>query len=663
MMKKIKTVYRLIIALIIFSACTDDLRDFSYLENIAPPSNVYAAYQITQDNTGLVTITPSADGATFFDIFFGDGTADSAKLKSGENVKNTYGEGTYQVKIIAYNINGDSTEKTQQLIVSFKAPENLVVVIENNAAVSKQVNVNTTADFATMYEFHSGETGVSQPVATANIGEGLSYQYQDAGIYSVKIIAKGGAIATTEYTVDFEVTEILAPITAASTPPARSDADVISIFSDAYTDVTLDELPTSWSSSNFEATTVADDNVWKLTNLDFLGIVTNYANGIDVASMESLHIDYWVPSGTTNELFVKIVNTIDGGEAIESLGTTIAGSWQSIDLDMTGFDGGSLANKNKITQILIDSDGAAGVVYVDNFYFYKASSASTFDDGLLTNGDFESGSDSWIVGVDDNAPAPVVTSSGNTYYSIAVANAGNPWDVNVSQKVEIIDGNTYTLTFDAWSDTNRSIIAGIGLSGGPWSSSTETIDLTTTRTTYTLVLPTGFGAADARVLFDLGAAAGAVNIDNVSLRVGNGNLLTNGDFENGSESWIVGVDDNAPAPVVTSSGNAHYYVSVANAGNPWDVNVSQKVEIIEDNTYTLIFDAWSDTNRSIIAGIGLSEGPWSSTVESVDINTTRTTYTLTLAATGFGAADARVIFDLGANAGSVNIDNVSLSIN
>jgi len=661
-MKKIKTVYRLIIALIIFSACTDDLRDFSYLENIAPPSNVYAAYQITQDNTGLVAITPSADGATFFDIFFGDGTADSAKLKSGENVKNTYGEGTYQVKIIAYNINGDSTEKTQQLIVSFKAPENLVVVIENDAAVSKQVNVNTTANFATIYEFHSGETGVSQPVATANIGEGLSYQYQDAGIYSVKIIAKGGAIATTEYTVDFEVTAILAPVVSAEAPPTRNDSDVISIYSDSYTNVSGTDTFPDWGQggqgSSWGSIDLNGDQILQYTNLSYQGI--NFGSAQDVSSMEYIHLDVWTADVARIE--TSLISVSNGEKPVWVSLTPNA--WNSIDIPIAAFTDQGLTVADIYQLKFVGDAWAAGTAFIDNIYFYKEpSSTSNFDDGLLNNGDFESGSDSWIVGVDDNAPAPVVTSSGNTYYSIAVANAGNPWDVNVSQKVEIIDGNTYTLTFDAWSDTNRSIIAGIGLSGGPWSSSTETIDLTTTRTTYTLVLPTGFGAADARVLFDLGAAAGAVNIDNVSLRVGNGNLLTNGDFENGSESWIVGVDDNAPAPVVTSSGNAHYYVSVANAGNPWDVNVSQKVEIIEDNTYTLIFDAWSDTNRSIIAGIGLSGGPWSSTVESVDINTTRTTYTLTLAATGFGAADARVIFDLGANAGSVNIDNVSLSIN
>jgi len=43
------------------------------------------------------------------------------------------------------------------------------------------------------------------------------------------------------------------------------------------------------------------------------------------------------------------------------------------------------------------------------------------------------------------------------------------------------------------------------------------------------------------------------------------------------------------------------------------------------------------------------------------INSTRTTYTYTTTA-NFSATDARVMFDLGADTGLVNIDNVSLVI-
>ena len=665
-MKHIKTIYKAFIILFFISACTED-ENLDFLENIAPPTNVEAIFKITQDNTGLVTVIPTAEGTVSFDVHFGDTTVEPAKLEQGTTVDHIYAEGSYEVTVIAYNSIGKTTEVLLPLVVSFQAPQNLVVTLENDAAVSKQLNITAKAEFATTYEFYSGEASVTQPAAIANIGDVLNYQYAEAGVYDVKVIAKGGAVETTEYTVEFEVTEILAPLTSAPSPQTRDAGDVVSIFSDKYTDVSLDELPTDWSSGGLEETTVDGDNIWKLTNLDFIGMVTNYANGIDVSSMEKMHIDYWVPADVTNELLVKIVNTVDGGEAVASFGTTVGGAWQSIELDMSVFDAGNLANKNKITQILIDAvelDGI-GVVYIDNFYFYKVSSdGPAFDGGLLTNGDFENGSDSWLVGVDDSTSAPVETVGGNTYYTVDVTSAGNAYAVNLSQKVEIIEGNTYTLTFDAVSSVDRNIFAGIGLSKDPWTNTAaEPLSISTTITTYTLTHVATFGAPDARVLFDLGAEVGRVAIDNVSLIIGTGNIVTNGDFENGSDSWLVGVDDSTSAPVVTVGGNTYYSVDVTAAGNAYAVNTSQKVEIIEGKTYTLTFDAWSNVNRSIFAGIGLSKDPWTNTAsEPLSISPTRTTYTLTHVAT-FGATDARILFDSGAEIGIVNIDNVSLSGN
>jgi len=662
-MKNFKYILSLFIVVASIIGCSqdDDLPDVSALP---APTNVAAVITIAQDNSGLVTITPTGENVANFRVNYGDDSgADSGLLNPGQSTQNTYLEGTYDIVIAAAGINGKTTTVAQTIVVSFQAPENLVVTIENDPTVSRQVNVTATADFAVSYQVEFGDAAAT--VLTSNIGDVTSFVYDEAGTYTITVTANSGSVDTISYTEDFEVTEILAPLTPAPTPPNRDAGDVVSIFSDAYANITLNELPTVWSASGFEATTIGSDNVWRLTNLDFVGMVSNYDNGIDVSAMEMLHIDYWVPSGTDNELLVKIVNTIDGGEDVESLGATVGGSWQSIDIDMTGFDGGNLANTQKITQILIDADVVADIVYIDNFYFYKQSaSTGTFDDGLLTNGDFENGSEAWIIGVDDAAIAPVVTNSGNTYYSVDVVTAGNPYDVNLSQKVEIIQGNTYTLTFDAWSDVNRAIVAGIGLSADPWSNDSQSVDITTTSTTYSLTLSAAdFGAIDARVIFDLGAAVGMVNIDNVSLIIGTGNTVVNGNFENGSDSWIIGVDDASIIPLVTVAGNTYYSVDVTTAGNSYDVNLSQKLEIIQGNTYTLTFDAWSDVDRSIIAGIGLSADPWSNTTETVDITTTKTTYTLTLVATDFGAPDARVLFDLGAQIGMVNIDDVSLSSN
>ncbi|WP_019037052.1 PKD domain-containing protein [Psychroflexus tropicus] len=141
-------------------------------------------------------------------------------------------------------------------------------------------------------------------------------------------------------------------------------------------------------------------------------------------------------------------------------------------------------------------------------------------------------------------------------------------------------------------------------------------------------------------------------------------LITNGDFENGSEGWIVGVNDNAPAPVVTENGNSFYQVNITNPdpNQPFLVNLSQKLPITQGETYILTFEAWSDTNRTLIAGIGLSGGDFSNDVRTVNLTDTPQVFELTLSSQEFGAPDARVLFDSNGDAGLVRIDNVSLEL-
>lgn len=159
------------------------------------------------------------------------------------------------------------------------------------------------------------------------------------------------------------------PLEAAPPVPLRDAVDVVSIYSNAYTNVALSELPTSWSelgSGGLSQIQIAGNDTWKMTTCEFLGMVSNYGTGIDLSKMEKMHIDYWTPD--PNEISVKIVNTVDGGYAIASLGATVTGSWQSLDIDMSAF--ANLSNKSKITQLLIDPSSPS-ILYIDNFYFWK----------------------------------------------------------------------------------------------------------------------------------------------------------------------------------------------------------------------------------------------------------------------------------------------------
>ncbi|WP_370392495.1 hypothetical protein [uncultured Winogradskyella sp.] len=652
--------------LTVLMACSEDERDIDFINDVEAPSDVSILFVPTTDNSGLVTLIPSGTGASFFDVFFTENTQNPVRLGAGEVTQNIYEEGTYTVKTIATGVTGKQTVVEQTLNVSFIPPQNLEVNIANDGAVSNTVRVTATADFGINYEVDFGETiGDDSDVVMANIGDEIVYEYDEPGLYTIVVTAFSAAIETTEFIIeDFEVTEVLAPITAAPTPAVPA-ADVIAIYSDSYDVITTNEFPTEWSNSGFEEIQIDGNNTIQYGNLAFTGIVTDYSNPTDLSTMEFVHFDYWTADATT--LGFKIVNTAldPPQEDIVELQEVVQDQWVSVDIPLDDYN----MDRSQVTQLLFDTLGNVATVFIDNLYFYRESTSFFFNDGLVTNGNFQAGSDNWIVGVDDNAPAPVTSQAGNIFYSVDVTtpDPGQPFLVNVSQKLEIIEGETYELSFEAWSNVNRSIIAGIGLSGPPFSATVETVSITPVVTRYTLELPaSGFGALDARILFDLNGDAGIVNIDNVYLRrVPPNDLVTNGDFENGSELWLVGVDDNSSAPTATLNGDTFYSVDVTSPdpGQPFLVNLSQKLEIIEGETYTLTFDAWSNVNRSIIAGIGLSGGSFANNSQTVNITPEITTYSLTLTADGFGAPDARVLFDNAAEAGVVNIDNVTLELN
>lgn len=209
-MKILKFTLSLCLVIMTIYGCTQDENSTDFVDDIAAPTNISAAVTVTQDNTGLVTISPLGEGVVNYNILFGDGSNPSGTVQPGQSVNHIYEEGNYELTITAYGINGLSTTVTQPLVVSFQAPQNLMVTIENDPAISKRVNVTATADFAMFYEVTFGEPGNDDPVS-ANIGETASYTYQEAGTYTITVTAFSAAVETTSYSEDFDVTAILQP--------------------------------------------------------------------------------------------------------------------------------------------------------------------------------------------------------------------------------------------------------------------------------------------------------------------------------------------------------------------------------------------------------------------------------------------------------------------
>jgi hypothetical protein len=180
---------------------------------------------------------------------------------------------------------------------------------------------------------------------------------------------------TKTYTVNFTVA-LPVPTTAPTAAPARNAGDVISIFSNgAYADITLAELPTSWSESTFNpAFDAGGVAVWEMTG-EFIGMQTA-AGGIDLTEMETLHIDYW--TAESNTINVKLVGIGTALEGSQSLGSTVTGSWQSIEIDMSLYT----FDLSGVFQLLIDPAGP-NTMYVANFYFSKGNTLSIEENELI----------------------------------------------------------------------------------------------------------------------------------------------------------------------------------------------------------------------------------------------------------------------------------------
>jgi hypothetical protein len=181
---------------------------------------------------------------------------------------------------------------------------------------------------------------------------------------------------------------------------------------------------------------------------------------------------------------------------------------------------------------------------------------------------------------------------------------------------------------------------------------------TTTELIWTVTAMAADSVRFADEVFDITLTRGTLGFS------GDGTeLLTNGDFEAGDDgSWY----GNA-LNVQEDGGNSFNFANVAVAGNPFDVNLSQLVNLTSGAKYVLSFEASGSGNgRSMVVGIGQSVSPFLSNVTSVNLADSIQTYSLTFDATDanngepFGGSETRVIFDMGADTGVVVLDNVSL---
>jgi len=185
------------------------------------------------------------------------------------------------------------------------------------------------------------------------------------------------------------------PTSVSPTQPARAAADVISLFSEEYTDIAVSEWSTSWDNSDIADVQILGDDMKKVNFGTFLGI--QLGAEIDLAGFTHMHFDYWITDALTGGevLNPKLSNhaglPATAGETsaiIYTNPTTVSGEWVSFDIPLANFAiaGGGSSDRDKIYQILLDCSATLDLVYFDNIYFHKNTTLGIADyeiEGLM----------------------------------------------------------------------------------------------------------------------------------------------------------------------------------------------------------------------------------------------------------------------------------------
>jgi len=190
---------------LLWSGCKkESFDDIAFAEGAAAPDKLSAMFDITQDNTGKVSIYPNGEGMAYYLVHFGDGTQQPQRVSPGRKVEHVYAEGNYNVRILGIGVNGLTTEVTQPLTVSFKAPENLDFTATIDPSNPFKVNVSASADYETVFRVYFGEEEDEEPVSLLEGGT-ASYTYAQTGTYSIRVVALSGGQASTELSKEISI--------------------------------------------------------------------------------------------------------------------------------------------------------------------------------------------------------------------------------------------------------------------------------------------------------------------------------------------------------------------------------------------------------------------------------------------------------------------------
>ena len=238
-----------------------------------------------------------------------------------------------------------------------------------------------------------------------------------------------------------------------ATTPSETDANVLSIFSDEYLDISGVNFDPNWG----QATSVSISNgEINYQNLNYQG--TTFGGPRDVSGYEYFHIDINPQQSGSLQLYLINSNAVTGIGPIETYVdlSLIANQWNSFDIPLASFT--SVVNLTAVDEIKIVGSGAMAL---DNLYF---GGGSTNDTGSGSGDDSSSNTPN----SDGSAPAPsesdadVLSIFSDEYTDISGVNFDPNWGQATSVTVSNGEINYQNLNYQGTTFGGPRDVSGYG---------------------------------------------------------------------------------------------------------------------------------------------------------------------------------------------------------
>ncbi|RXG15922.1 hypothetical protein DSM03_103107 [Leeuwenhoekiella aestuarii] len=321
-MKILKLLVAFLAVVTVFTGCENDVITNYAFQDISAPTGVTANFGITQDDTGVVTITPVGEGASTFTIYFGVEGSEPETINAGETASYTYTEGAYLIRIVATGSTGLTSEFNQVVKVSFTAPENLSfeTVVSGLTAV-----VTPTADNATMFDVYFGANDDEEPV-TVMADASAEFTYAEPGEYSVRVVAKGASVNTIELTKVVTITGAVDPIVL----PITFDDPTVNYAFGTFNGASFEVV----TNPDLSGANMTESNVGAITNsgAQYEGGAFTLGTPVDFSGAnKTITMKFW--SNVEVPVLLKFEGGVDGERQNEITKTHSGSGWETLTFD------------------------------------------------------------------------------------------------------------------------------------------------------------------------------------------------------------------------------------------------------------------------------------------------------------------------------------------